>query len=210
MPKQWDFQLVWPKDGPKGRGKRSFTKGLRDIVGGKGPDMFLQRRGDGTAITPERWGNWDSYHNAEMHVSEKSKPNRLLTNSRGSKRYDPQTRTYKHWAWPEDWNGLGSEFVGLGPNGVGYPRLTQRELRYMQRQLSRGRPIEPQKLDNWNQNGPKRFDRKHDWFWQEAHIGGTTRPNAHVDDFGRFLGLGPNNNLMMHRELPFNMNTWNV
>ncbi|KAF8850201.1 hypothetical protein BDZ45DRAFT_633260 [Acephala macrosclerotiorum] len=201
MPK---LQVVWPKDGPGGSKKRGFVKGLRDIVGGKGPDMFLQRKGDGTAIAPEQWGNWDSYHNAGIDVLERSNPNRLLTSSRGSKRYDPRTRTYKHWAWPNDWNGQGSQFVGLGPNGVGYPRFTQREQRYIQRQQRRGRPLDFEKLDHWNHNGPERFRQEHDWFWQEAHRLGTNRL------FGPLgMRMGPDPSLLMHQELPYDPVSWN-
>lgn len=52
------LQMVWPKDGPKGSQPRGLFGGLRDIFGGTGPDMFVQKAGSHEAITPGDWGNW--------------------------------------------------------------------------------------------------------------------------------------------------------
>lgn len=52
------LKVIWPKDGPKGRGHRGFRGGLKDILGGKGPDMFIQKKNDTRAISSDEWGNW--------------------------------------------------------------------------------------------------------------------------------------------------------
>ena len=56
-----NLQFVWPKDGYKGRsGNRGFFGGLSDIMVGRGPDIFLQKKGSRTAIRPDFWGNWQA------------------------------------------------------------------------------------------------------------------------------------------------------
>ncbi|KAE8451638.1 hypothetical protein EG329_003095 [Mollisiaceae sp. DMI_Dod_QoI] len=198
------LQFVWPKDGPRGRSRRrGFFGGLNDIVKGKGPDIFIARQGD-PPIAPERWGNWDSYHSFGAHVAEQANPARLWHGSRGFKRYDPETRTYKHWAWPQDWNGDGSENQGLWGNGDGFPRFTQREMQYILRQRRLGRRIDPLKIPNWNHNGPNRFRQEHDYFWQEAHRLGT---NRNLGPLGQYQP--PNPLFLMHQEWEDDPMFWN-
>jgi hypothetical protein len=53
------LQLVWPKDGPKGRsGHRGFFGRMNNVLTNRGPDIFLQKRGSKIPILPEEWGNW--------------------------------------------------------------------------------------------------------------------------------------------------------
>lgn len=58
MPKNREFQFVWPEDSPKGSSRRGFFDKLRDIVTGKGPDMFIQKAGSKEPIKAGEWGNW--------------------------------------------------------------------------------------------------------------------------------------------------------
>lgn len=97
----------------------------------------------------------DSYHDPLSYYEEESSHNGLWNTSRGMKRYDPETRTYKHWAYPHDWFNLGVNGVGLNGRGGGYPRFTRSEWRHMDHERRRGRAVDPRKMGpDWNWNGP--------------------------------------------------------
>ena len=55
---QGKYKFVWPKDGPKGNRPRGTFGGFKDILTGKGPDIFVQRNPSVTPITADRWANW--------------------------------------------------------------------------------------------------------------------------------------------------------
>jgi len=87
----------------------------------------------------------DSYHQRNYHDLEAAGP----YVSRGVKRYDPHSRTYKTWSTPHDWDGVNSE-LGI------YPRFTAKESRKMARRLGNGRSVDPAKMgQDWHHNGPK-------------------------------------------------------
>jgi hypothetical protein len=65
----WDKQFVWPREGPKGRARRSWWGGFIDILSNKGPDMFITRKNDNTPIKPDQWGNWQVQLNKSTNVS---------------------------------------------------------------------------------------------------------------------------------------------
>ena len=139
---------------------------------GKGPDMFLQRKGSRMAIRPDFWGNWqasyevlfvredclrfdrDSYHYPEYHRQElaRSYQNGLFRTSRGTQRYDPGSRTYKEWSVPHDWNcdrinDQGQPF---------YPRFTRDEARKIIQRLQHGRQVNPCSMGSgWTVDGPR-------------------------------------------------------
>lgn len=169
---QRKLQVVWPKDGFQGKSRTGFGSRLSDILKGKGPDMFIQLKGSRDAIRADRWGNWrvtpyfllismltfirDSYHLPREHFVEQLSHNGLWNISRGMKRYDPETRTYKEWLWPLDWQGTGVGGFGTAGNGDGYPRFTRREPEHVRRQLKLGGPIDPRKVGpDWDDSGPK-------------------------------------------------------
>jgi hypothetical protein len=58
MPKHTQLKYVWPKDGPKGRGRRGFFGRLNDILTGRGPDIFLDKESSTRPIKADHWGNW--------------------------------------------------------------------------------------------------------------------------------------------------------
>ncbi|KAE9371420.1 hypothetical protein N431DRAFT_545678 [Stipitochalara longipes BDJ] len=199
------LQMVWPKDGPKGSRRRGFFHGFNDILTGKGPDMFLQRHKSSTPINPERWGNWDSYHDVRSHFREEydGAANPCGNSSRGLKRYDPHTRKYRNWLTPTDWAGGGVNGQGIGIHGAGYPRFTGSEGRKMFRRLAQGRRIDPSKMGKeWNMEGPRRFRQEHDWFWQEAHgIGENRRQGLPFND-------PINSNFFNHQQDPWDLPDW--
>ncbi|KAK0124795.1 hypothetical protein ONS96_008676 [Cadophora gregata f. sp. sojae] len=165
MARSPNLQFVWPKDGPKGRGRRGFWGRLNNIRTGKGPDIFLQRKGSTEPIMPDEWQNWDSYHFHDAHVLESINPA-----SRGYQRYDPHDRTYKEWSTPHDWFGLGVDGLGVGAHGNGMPRFTREEWIRMQKIRRRGHLIDPAAMgDDWTHHGPKRWDVEHDQYWRNAH-----------------------------------------
>lgn len=56
-----DLKFVWPKDvghNRNGKTPRSTWSGFKDILSGKGPDMFIQRKGSRSPIKLDRWSNW--------------------------------------------------------------------------------------------------------------------------------------------------------
>ncbi|CAG8961711.1 hypothetical protein HYFRA_00006251 [Hymenoscyphus fraxineus] len=193
-----NFQFVWPKDGPKGKsGHRGFFGRLNNVITNRGPDVFLQRKGDKTPIKPDEWGNWDSYTNPNAQLIE----NTQQYVSRGNKRYDPHTRRYKSWAWDNDYRQQGPD--GLGPGY--YPHFTALEYGQMDRTLNRGHRIDPSKMGrDWNQYGPKRFRQEHDWFWQEAHRVAENRRENLPDWYD------VNQNFQMHQCWPSDLNDWAV
>jgi len=167
MGKTKNFQFVWPKDGYKGRDKRGFWGRLNNILTDRGPDVFLQRKGSSTPIKPDWWGNWyvlidmtgtllicerDSYHDPYYHTREIT--NSFPCASRGTRRYDPQSRTYEHWSIPSDWYG---NRVGPWPDyQPHYPRFTREEWAKINRRLRRGRLVDPLTMGkDWHQDGPK-------------------------------------------------------
>ncbi|KAM3086245.1 hypothetical protein ACMFMG_000382 [Clarireedia jacksonii] len=197
------LQFVWPKDGHRGRGHRGFFGRLNNVVTNRGPDIFIQRQGSKTAILPDVWGNWDSYHDKARHDSEEEGGGRsgrtaFGTLSRGYKRYDPYSRKYVEWAKPHDWNGHG---VGNIPGE--YPRFTRDEAARMKRAAAKGHRIDLAKLGkDWNHNGPNRFRQEYDEYWQHAHrLGENARQ-------GLPRWWGPNPYLRMHQEWPDDMNYW--
>ncbi len=99
----------------------------------------------------------DTYHNAGRHYNEEMKGARnLLTTSRGFKRYDPHTRRYRNWFTPHDWDGIGTNGLGVGPNGLGYPRFTNGEGKKILLGYARGEPVEPYIIGkDWHHDGPK-------------------------------------------------------
>ena len=159
------LQMVWPKEGPKGRAPRGFMGGLRDIFTGKGPDMFIQQRGSREAITPGQWANWlecplrssdppnfyrDSYHDYNTHVRE----NYGNITSRGAQRYDPYTRKYTSWGVDEDWANAGVRGNNSFQNP--YPRYTANDMKRMWPRTSRGKHINPADMGKeWTHFGPK-------------------------------------------------------
>ncbi|TVY82014.1 hypothetical protein LSUE1_G005330 [Lachnellula suecica] len=191
MPKK--LQFVWPKDGPKGRsGHRGFFGRLDNILTNRGPDVFLQRKGSTTAITPDFWSNWDSFHHKDYHYQEEAGP----YVSRGVQRYDPDSRRYKTWTVPHDWHGVESR------DGI-YPHFTQREWKKIARQWRHGRLVDPLKMGrDWNSDGPKRFRQEHDEFWQNAHrIGENNRQGLPpMDDINPFF--------RMHQQWPDDVDQW--
>lgn len=166
------LQWVWPKDGRQGRRPRGFYGGLRDIIQNKGPDMFLQEKGNG-AIPLDHWSNWqaihdekvtwdvfademcrDSYHHPvyHQHEEEGSHLNGLFGASRGNQRYDPNTRRYTEWSIDRDWWGerINDE------NQAFYPRFTQDESQRILRRLQRHKNITPRSMGSeWKTDGPK-------------------------------------------------------
>ena len=167
-----ELQFVWPKDGHKGRsGHRGFFGGLNDIITGRGPDIFLQRKGSRTGIRPDFWGNWqvfiaragkkvylrfdrDSYHYPAYHCQEigRSYQNGLWSASRGTRRYDPHTRRYTEWSIPHDWHGHRID----DQNQAFYPRFTQDEARQFIRRLQHHRRINPRSMGSeWTTDGPR-------------------------------------------------------
>ncbi|RFU33566.1 hypothetical protein B7463_g2791, partial [Scytalidium lignicola] len=149
------FRIVWPKDGDKGRDKRGFFRGLSDIIAGRGPDMFLQtpRERKTSSIPREVWGNWDSYHDQDAHISEGGQHNGFWNTSRGTRRYDPYSRRYVEWFVPTDWHQIGGNpYTGEAY----YPRFTRKEWHKMNHTLSRGKQIDPRKMGReWSSFGPK-------------------------------------------------------
>ncbi|KAN0096382.1 hypothetical protein V8E51_015187 [Hyaloscypha variabilis] len=198
------LQMVWPKDGPKGSRHRGFFHGFKDILTGKGPDMFVQRYKSSAPITPERWGNWDTYHDYPTHLQEELNGAATFANSpRGFKRYDPQTRKYRKWFIPEDWYGVGVNGNGVFEDGDGYPKFTRSEGRKMLRRYAQGRRVDPSKMGKeWNTQGPRRFRQGHDWFWREAHrIGENRRQGLPFDD-------PINTNFFNHQRDPLDLPDW--
>ncbi|KUJ16602.1 uncharacterized protein LY89DRAFT_685523 [Mollisia scopiformis] len=177
----WNMKVVWPKDGPMGRRKRGFFRGLNDIRKGKGPDMFVQQgRANTQPISPDRWTNWDSYHDVGSHFNEAQQHNGFRSTSRGLKRYDPVTRKYRTWEMPMDWFQVGVHGLGIGINGDGFPRFTESERININNRRNRGLPrVDPNHRNmggDWDDFGPKRFRGEHDHFWENAHrIGEITR-----------------------------------
>ncbi|EKD20126.1 uncharacterized protein L3040_002201 [Drepanopeziza brunnea f. sp. 'multigermtubi'] len=166
MSKPKKLQLVWPKDGPKGRGKRGFRGRLANIVTGKGPGIFLQRMGSTDPIPRDQWQNWDSYRSYADHRHEDRG-----SVSRGFRRYDPHTRTYVEWTTPHDWSGRGTHLCGgVGYKGDGLPRFTREEGSRFNKAYHRGQRLRNEDMgDAWTHEGPKRFGPKYDEFWQSAH-----------------------------------------
>jgi hypothetical protein len=58
MPRNNNLEFVWPKDGLKGNRSRSYFGGLKDILLGKGPDMFIRKVGSKDPIKTGYWSNW--------------------------------------------------------------------------------------------------------------------------------------------------------
>jgi len=172
--RHWDRQLVWPKDGPKGRGHRGFFGRMENVLTGKGPDIFITKKGSRTAIKPDNWGNWDSYHDPEAYRYELGHGHSGLWDaSRGTRRYDPHSRRYKKWVPSTDWHNLGINWPEFRDGHGDYPRFTEREYRKMARTLMRGHRINPARMGrDWDHFGPKRFRPCYDQFWQEAHRAG--------------------------------------
>ncbi|KAH7309303.1 hypothetical protein BKA65DRAFT_543517 [Rhexocercosporidium sp. MPI-PUGE-AT-0058] len=165
MQRRHNLQFVWPKDGHRGRGHRGFWGRLNNIATGKGPDVFIQRKGSKEPIMQDQWQNWDSYASFNAHMEEESYPA-----SRGFERYDPYTRTYKEWSIPHDWYGIGVDGSGVGGHGVGLPMFTRDEQVHMHKERLRGRQIDPGQMGSeWNNMGPKRWRTEHDEFWRNAH-----------------------------------------
>ena len=52
------LQYVWPRDPRISGAKTGFFGRLGDIMTGKGPDVFLAKKGDNTKVSQDRWGNW--------------------------------------------------------------------------------------------------------------------------------------------------------
>lgn len=161
-----NLQFVWPKDGPKGKsGHRGFWGRFNNVVTNRGPDIFLQRKGDKNPIKPDEWGNWyaivqevlylhrlissrDGYTDSNAQLIE----NTRQWMSRGVQRYDPHTRRYKTWAINDDHFQQGPD--GLGPGY--YPHFTALEYDRMSRRLDRGHRVVPGKMGrDWNEYGPK-------------------------------------------------------
>ncbi|TVY24312.1 hypothetical protein LHYA1_G007927 [Lachnellula hyalina] len=189
------LQFVWPKDGPKGRsGHRGFFGRMNNVLTNRGPDIFLQRKGSSTPISPDCWSNWDSYHQRNYHYLEEAGP----YVSRGVKRYDPHSRRYKTWTIPHDWEG------DYSAQGI-YPHFTASEWRRMARRLGKGHLVDPLKMgDDWHQDGPKRFRQELDEFWQEAHrIGENYRQ-------GLPLTSVRNPNFRMHQQWPNDLQNWMI
>lgn len=75
--------------------------------------------------------------------------------TRGFQRYDPATRTYKEWATPEDWGTVGTDDLGVFPNGNGFTHFTEEERIRMNRQGRRGQQVDPLRVGkDWNMMGP--------------------------------------------------------
>ncbi|KAJ8057992.1 hypothetical protein OCU04_013165 [Sclerotinia nivalis] len=190
--KKKNLQFIWPKDGPKGRsGHRGFLGRLNNIVTNRGPDIFVGKQG--SRISPDRWQNWDSYHDEHKHIQE-------ITGafSRDFKRYDPYTRKYVEWEQAQDWNGYG-----VANNPWEYPRLTADEFAKIYRAYHRGHRIDPSKFKDWNHAGPNRFRQEYDSFWQGAHRRGENYK------YGWNHLRGENNPWMrMHQEWPTDLEDW--
>jgi hypothetical protein len=95
----------------------------------------------------------DSYHDREEHLKELSNNNYGLWNaSRGTRRYDPESRRYKEWGIPHDWYG-DRILPGNRPN---YPRFTESETRRAYRQILRHAMIDPERMgQDWYHDGPR-------------------------------------------------------
>ncbi|KAF7945592.1 uncharacterized protein EAE97_004630 [Botrytis byssoidea] len=189
--KKKNLQFIWPKDGPKGRGHRGFLGRLNNVVTNKGPDIFVGKQG--SRISPDRWQNWDSYHDEHKHKQE-------VTGafSRDFKRYDPHTRKYVEWEQAQDWNGYG-----IGNHAWEYPRLNLDEYNKIYKAYHQGRRIDPSKFKDWNHSGPNRFRQEYDSFWQSAHRRGENYK------YGWNYLRGENNPwLRMHQQWPADLDTW--
>lgn len=102
--KAWNKQFVWPREGPKGRRPRSFLSGFMDILANRGPDIFIQPKGDTTPIKTDIWSNWDSYHSRDSSLKEQLHSYKGVWNAdRKTKRYDPHKRQYVEWEWDQNW-----------------------------------------------------------------------------------------------------------
>jgi len=201
-----NFQYVWPKDGPHGKsGHRGFFGRLNNVVTGRGPDIFIQRKHSKTPISPDHWQNWDSYHDFNCYRKDHSNGshNPLYDSSRGFKRYDPHTRRYREWFTPHDWAGFGVDARGVGPNDSGYPRFTTNDARKMTRRLAQGRRVNPARMgDEWHHDGPRRFQQEYDYFWQEAHRRGENRRQG----LPYYYDINPN--FIMGQQFPADLERW--
>lgn len=88
--------LIWPRDPQPGkRAKWSFGQRLKDVLTGKGPDIFIGRI-DGPTLKPStaRWSRWTDIHGGP-EANDLERPPLFKWCDRGNKRYDFRTRTYK-------------------------------------------------------------------------------------------------------------------
>src|SRR5436305_12020778 len=94
--------LIWPKDRKyRGRSRGVFGR-LHEVLTGKGPDMFVGRRGERTNIPTGKWSNWETFFNPEL--AELSPTIAELERARGQRRYDPEKRRYRRW-YPTCYDG---------------------------------------------------------------------------------------------------------
>lgn len=133
-------EFIWPRDQP--HKKRGFGSGLRDILTGKGPDMYVA-----DWRTPKidwtEWGRWPQYgdfhHPAETtgspggfyHYDDDWRTPRWIRSKRGYKSYDPNKREYRTrypnpnlGVWPPSYGPPlqehGGGHGGFGQQGVGW------------------------------------------------------------------------------------------
>ncbi|KAG4431704.1 hypothetical protein IFR05_012803 [Cadophora sp. M221] len=198
MARPRNLQFVWPKDSPKGRGRRGFWGRLDNIIKGKGPDVFLQHKGSKQPITRDEWQNWDSYASRAAHNAEEQNPV-----SRGFERYDPYTRKYVEWATPHDWAGVGVDGWGVGRHNNGRTRFTRDEIIKLRKIQQRGGQITGREMGSeWDDEGPKRFRQKYDDFWRTAHR------QCENEQLGWPLLFDPNPNMRAHYRDWFDVDDW--
>ncbi len=138
--KAWDKQFVWPRE--HGR-KRTFMSGIKDILGGKGPDIFITPKDDTTPIKMDHWANWDGYHDADAQATERRFAYKGAWNAdRGTTRYDPFKRKYVQWNTDNNWDGMNAPL----------PTLTREEHEWMTRHPGRRYPNHNKK--EWTGAGP--------------------------------------------------------
>ncbi|KAH8593484.1 hypothetical protein B0O99DRAFT_714726 [Bisporella sp. PMI_857] len=200
-----NLQFVWPKEGPKGKGgHRGFWGRLDNILTGKGPDVFIQAKGSRESIPLDWWSNWDSYHDFEYQARENGEDS-FGKASRGMMRYDPHTRKYVKWGSPGDWYG---ERITADPNGgpIGiahYPRFTLDEWKQIRKKYRKGKLIDPKAMGSeWNSMGPKRFEPKHDMYWQDAHRVGENYREGFIREFSA------RPNMQMHQNSIWDLNDY--
>lgn len=93
----------------------------------------------------------DSYHDPAYHAREMLNDNNLLWNaSRGTKRYDPASRTYKEWYIPEDWYGNRIDNF----DDPRYPRFSRDDALRIARRINRGERVHPESMPGWTTDGP--------------------------------------------------------
>ncbi|EEP77350.1 predicted protein [Uncinocarpus reesii 1704] len=108
MPRQKGF--IWPKDPLPGKPlKWPFGQRFKDVLRGKGPDIFVGNI-DGPNASPKtpRWARWQDVYG--VPDDDPTLPPLFKCCDRGLQRYDFRTRTYKvpdaaTWSYVLGWYG---------------------------------------------------------------------------------------------------------